>query len=90
MSTRTWVQSDWRVFESNGGAFICDAADAEKARLIAAAPEMLEALKASTDALIEMLPRIHGARMDEVACRAFVSGLIAKAQAAIVKAEGQS
>ena len=59
------------------------------ARLIAAAPEMLEALKVVTDTLIEWLPRIRGQRDVEELSRAYVAEQIAMAQAAIAKAEGR-
>lgn len=60
------------------------------AHLIAAAPEMLEALKVVTDTLIEWLPRLRGQREAEEMSRAYVAGQIAMAQAAIAKAEGRS
>jgi hypothetical protein len=76
---------DGNVIQDSDGALIAiipeDPAGKRDGRLIAAAPEMLEALKAMTHGLPDLLDSIGYA--DE-------EGMVEKALAAIAKAEGAS
>lgn len=83
-----WHASGYAVFAGKNCIAVCDTDNSKperydaNARLIAAAPEMLEALRGLANAL-EMEPGPRGV-MD------LVPGAIEKARAAIAKAEGRS
>jgi hypothetical protein len=75
---------DYRIC-AIGGAAMGDDADEANARLIAAAPELLEALKESRDGLADALNNLPA----DGECAVLIGIRLAAVDAAIAKAEGR-
>lgn len=56
--TKQWANGNWRIYYPNGDTFAACGSD-KAARLIAAIPEMVEALKKYCEAELTVVQRYH-------------------------------